>query len=113
LVTPQQTAVIEYPEAENRVLRERLGTHRVILADAERRNLAEKAKAAGRKRLREVGAIVTPETLLHSHRELVARRWTLVERRRGALPERRNRRSAIGRRARLGGILDYCARFVT
>jgi hypothetical protein len=45
----QQAAVIEYLGAENRVLRERLGDRRIIFTNAERRNLAEKAKAVGRK----------------------------------------------------------------
>jgi transposase InsO family protein len=77
----QQAAVIEYLTAENRLLRERLGGRRIIFTDAERRNLAEKARTVGRKALREVGTIVTPETLLRWHRELVARKWTFTERR--------------------------------
>ena len=78
----QQPAVIEYLSAENRVLRERLGDRRIIFTDAERRNLAEKARAVGRKTLPELGAIVTPETLLGWHRELAARKWTFIQRRR-------------------------------
>ena len=78
----QQTAVIEYLKAENRLLRHRLGGRRVIFTDAERRQLAEKAKAAGRKGLRELDTIVTPETLFRWHRELLAHKWTFVERRR-------------------------------
>jgi hypothetical protein len=68
----QQAAVIEYLKAENRALRERLGGRRIIVTDAEHRQLAEKARAVGRKGLRELGTIVTPGTLLRSHRELVA-----------------------------------------
>lgn len=71
--------MIEYLEAENRILRERLGGRRIIFTDAERRQLAEKAKAVGRKGLRELGTIVTAETLLRWHRELVARKWTFIE----------------------------------
>ena len=82
----QQAAVIDYLSAENRVLRERLGDRRIIFTDAERRNLAEKARAVGRKTLRELGTIVTPETLLRWHRELVARKWTFIERRRPGRP---------------------------
>jgi len=41
----QQAAVIEYPGAENRLLRERLGDRRIIFTDAARRILAEKARA--------------------------------------------------------------------
>ena len=53
----QQAAVIEYLKAENRALRERLGGRRIIFTDAERRHLAEKARAVGRKGLRELGTI--------------------------------------------------------
>ena len=51
----QQAAVIEYLKAENRLLRARLGGRRIIFTDAERRQLAEKARAVGRKGLRELG----------------------------------------------------------
>jgi transposase InsO family protein len=82
----QQAAVIEYLIAENRLLRERLGGRRIIFTDAERRTLAEKARAVVRKTLRELGTIVTPETLLRWYRELVARKWTFIERRRPGRP---------------------------
>ena len=78
--------MIEYLSAENRVLRERLGDRRITFTDAERRNLAAKARAVGRKTLRELGTIVTPETLFRWHRELVARKWTFIERRRPGRP---------------------------
>ena len=44
--------------------------------------------------LRELGTIVTPETLLRWHRELVARKWTFVERRRPGRP--RTREELVG-----------------
>ena len=68
----QQAATIDYLKAENRMLRTRLGGRRIVFKDAERRQLAEKARALGRKALHELGTIVTPETLLRWHRELVA-----------------------------------------
>ncbi len=77
----QQAATIDYLKAENRMLRARLGGRRIGFTDAERRQLAEKARALGRKALHELGTIVTPDTLLRWHRELVARKWTFVERR--------------------------------
>jgi hypothetical protein len=43
------------------MLRERLGGRRIIFTDAERRRLAEKARVLGRKALRELGTIVTPD----------------------------------------------------
>jgi len=91
----QQAAVIEYLKAENRLLRERLGGRRIIFTDGERRQLAEKARAVGRKVLIELGTIVTPETLLRWHRELVARKWTFIERRRPGRPRTRKELAAL------------------
>jgi hypothetical protein len=91
----QQAAAIEYLQAENRMLRERLGGRRIVFTDAERRKLAEKARALGRKGLRELGTIVTPDTLLRWHRELVARKWTFVERRRPGRPRTREELAAL------------------
>jgi hypothetical protein len=90
----QQAATIEYLRAENRVLRERLGRRRIVFTDVERRRLAEKARAVGRKVLHELGTIVTPDTLLRWHRELVAR-WTFVEKLRPAQPRTREELAAL------------------
>jgi hypothetical protein len=43
----------------------------------------------GRKGLRELGTIVTPDTLLRWHREFVAKKWTFIERRRPGRPRTR------------------------
>src|SRR5215831_8360870 len=82
----QQAEMIGYLKAENRTLRKKLGKRRVIFTDAERRLLARKAYAIGRKALRGLDPIVTPDTLLRWHRELVARKWTFIERRRPGRP---------------------------
>jgi putative transposase len=91
----QQAATIDYLKAENRMLRARLGRRRVIFSDAERQQLAEKARALGRKALHELGTIVTPETLLRWHRELVARKGTFVERRSPGRPRTREELAAL------------------
>jgi putative transposase len=91
----QQAATIDYLKAENQMLRARLGGRRIVFTDAERRQLAEKAKALGRKALHELGTIVTPETLLRWHRELVARKWTFVERRSPGRPRIRGELVAL------------------
>ena len=75
-VNRQQLQIIEYLEAENRVLRERLGVRRIRFTDAERRRLARKAYAIGRKALEQISSVVTPETLLRWYRQLVAQKWT-------------------------------------
>ena len=91
----QQAATIEYLKAENRMLRARLGGRRIVFTDAERRQLAEKARALGRKALHELGTIVTPETLLRWYRELLARKWTFVERRSPGRPRIRGELVAL------------------
>jgi hypothetical protein len=85
----QQAEMVEYLKAENRVLRQKLGGRRILFSDAERRLLARRAYAIGGKALRELNPMVTPDTLLRWHRELVARRWTFIERRRPGRPRTR------------------------
>ena len=71
----EQLCAIEYLQVENQVLRETLGKKRILLNDDQRRLLAVKAKALGRRALRELASIVTPDTILRWHRELVAKKW--------------------------------------
>ena len=74
-VNRQQADVIDYLQEENRVLREQLGGRRLRLNDDQRRRLAVKGMALGRKVLREVAGIVTPDTILAWYRRLVARKY--------------------------------------
>jgi len=74
-VNRHQLDVIEYLQEENRMLKERLGGRRLRFTDAERRRLARKAQALGRKMLTELDTLVTPDTLLRWYRELVASKW--------------------------------------
>ena len=67
--------MIEYLQAENRALREQLSPRRIRWTDEQRRRLAEKAKAVGRDALKQLGAIVTPDTLLRWWRKLVATKY--------------------------------------
>ena len=71
----RQLQVIDYLREENQVLREQLGGRRVRLDDNQRRRLAVRAKALGRRVLAEVATIVTPETLLAWHRKLIAQKY--------------------------------------
>ena len=71
----RQLLLIDYLREENRVLREQLGEKRLRFTDDQRRRLAAKAKALGRKLLVELGTIVTPETLLAWHRRLIAQKY--------------------------------------
>lgn len=62
-VNQRQQDVLEYLREENRVLREHLGGKRIRFTNEQRIRLAEKAKGLGRKVLREIATLVTPETL--------------------------------------------------
>ncbi len=80
-INREQEKAIEYLMTENRILREKLGKGRILLNDDQRRRLAVKGKYLGRKALFEVAAIVTPDTILRWHRQLVALKWDYSDRR--------------------------------
>ena len=77
----RQLIVIEFLQAENRLLRERLSGKRIRFTDAERALLARKAKALGRKTLLGLDTLVCPDTLMRWHRRLVAQKWDFSQRR--------------------------------
>ncbi len=85
-VNRHQQDVIEYLQEENRALREHLGGKRLRFTDRQRRRLAVKAKAIGRKRLFEIGTLVTPDTLFRWHRELIAKKYDGSDSRRPGRP---------------------------
>src|SRR2546427_10243387 len=74
-INQQQRDVIDYLQEENRALREQLGPRRLRFSDDQRRRLAAKAKTLGRRVLRDMATIVTPDTLLAWHRRLIARQY--------------------------------------
>jgi putative transposase len=80
-VNRHQLDVIEYLQEENRVLKNRLGGRRIRFTDVERRRLARKAQALGRKVLNELETMVTADTLLRWYRELIASKWNYSHRR--------------------------------
>ena len=83
----REREAIAYLLEENRLLRRQFGGKRLCLTDEDRRRLAGRAYRLGRQRLREIATVVTPDTLLRWHRELIARKWTYATRpgRRGVL----------------------------
>ncbi len=83
-VNREQEQIIEYLLVENRVLREKLGAGRILLNDDQRRRLAIKGQALGRKVLSSLTTIVTPDTILRWHRQLVAMKWDYSDRRKSS-----------------------------
>jgi putative transposase len=74
-VQRHQQQVISYLIEENRVLKAQLGGRSLRLSDTERRRLAALAHPLGRKRLKEVATLATPETLLRWYRCLIAQKF--------------------------------------
>jgi len=85
----REREALAYLIEENRILRAQLSGRRLRLTDDDRRRLAVRAFRLGRHVLRQVATIVTPDTLLRWHRQLVARKWTYERKsgRRGVLAE--------------------------
>src|SRR5262249_12877073 len=74
-INQQQRDVIDYLQAENRVLREQLGPKRLRFTNDQRIRLAAKAKHLRRRVLRGVRSIVSPDTLLGWPRQVIARQY--------------------------------------
>src|SRR5215831_13843075 len=82
-VNRRQLEVIAYLREENRVLKEHLGGRRLQFTDPQRHRLAATGHRLGRRALADVVTLVTPDTILRWHRQLIARKWTTVRRRVG------------------------------
>ncbi len=74
-INRHQLDVIAYIQEENKILKSKLKSKRIRFTDDERRRLAVKGKALGRRVLREVASIVTPNTILAWHRKLIAKKY--------------------------------------
>ena len=82
-INRHQQHVIEYLVEENRVLKGQMKGRRLRLTDDQRRRLAAKGQRLGRRLLRQVATLVTPDTILRWHRQLIARKWTFAPKRPG------------------------------
>ena len=79
-INRQQQEVIEHLRTENTVLKEKLGKKRILLTDDQRRRLAVKGRVLGRKQLKQLGTLFTPDTIFRWHRQLVANKWDYSDR---------------------------------
>jgi transposase InsO family protein len=85
----------DYLRAEIRVLRKTVGKRRLLLTADERRELAQKALVLGRKALDGIVSIVTVDTVLRWHRELIRAKWTQTGRRPGRPRTKRDVRALV------------------
>ena len=91
----EQRQKIEFLQEQIRVLLELHRGKRLRFNDDQRRRLAARGKRLGRRVLRELGTIVTPNTILRWHRELIARKYDSSD------------TGWAVRREQLGGLLDH------
>jgi putative transposase len=77
----REREALGYLIEENRLLRRQVGERRLRFTDDDRRRLAKRAHRLGRKALRDLATVVSPDTLLRWQRQLVARKWTYTRRR--------------------------------
>ncbi|HSR99701.1 MAG TPA: hypothetical protein VLM79_21760 [Kofleriaceae bacterium] len=82
-VNRRRVEVLEYLQEENRILREQLGDRRLRFTDAQRRSLAMKGRAIGRRALEQLAGLVTPDTIMRWYRELIAKKYVGSSRRKG------------------------------
>ena len=76
----EQQKIIEFYQAELKAVMDAQGKKRLRLTDDHRRLLAVRGKFLGRKTLMELTTIVTPDTILRWHRQLVAQKWDYSDR---------------------------------
>ena len=107
-VNRKQANVVDYLLEENRVLKEQFRGKRLQLNDDQRRRLAAKCKALGRRLRAKVATIVTPDTILRWHHVLIAMKWTHRSKRIGRPGIMKAIRELIVRMAADNSSWGYC-----
>lgn len=74
-INSHQQDVIEFLKEENKILREKLGTKRIILNDNQRMRLARLGRKLGRKVLSDACCAFSPDTIMMWHRKHIARKY--------------------------------------
>ena len=85
-INRHQQDAIEYLKAENKILRDKLGKKRIILNNEQRMYLAALGRKLGRKVLSEICCTFSPDTLLHWHRDLIAKKYNGTKNRKPGRP---------------------------
>jgi hypothetical protein len=80
-INRHQQQVISYLQEENHILKAKLGNQRIRFTDTERRRLAALAHSLGRKCLKALSALATPDTLMRWHKRLIAGKFDSSQRR--------------------------------
>ena len=107
-VNRHQAQAIEYLIEEKRALKEQLGGKRVRLTNDQRRRLAAKGKALGRRLLGQIATIVTPDTIMRWNHKLIAAKWTYPSNRLGRPGVMKVIRELIVRMATDNPSWGYC-----
>jgi hypothetical protein len=74
-INRHQQDVITYLKEEDKILREKLGTKRILLNDNQRMRLARLGKQLRRSVLADACYVFSPDTILRWHARLVARKY--------------------------------------
>lgn len=88
MTAARETQIFVFQNDQIKALLNLLGKKRLLLTDDQRRVLAVKGHAPGRKALLNLTTIVTPDTILRWHRELVARKWDHSDKRKAVVRPR-------------------------
>jgi transposase len=104
----EQEAVVAYQAEEIRALREMLGGRRLHFTDAQRCRLALKSRALSHAKLREIGSLVTPDTLTRWFRKYAGAKYdSHAKRAPGRPPKRQEIRELVARLAQENGGWGY------
>ena len=72
----QERQAVAYLMEENRILRRQMRGQRLQFTDDDRRRLAVRGHRLGRQVLLQIASVVTPDTIVRWHRQLIVRKWT-------------------------------------